>query len=362
MGSMGAAAPLPQMTWVTDGGARTPTDRSGRIHHVDVRFLADETLPRTDVVIVDVDLRNPATVSQVRRLMTGIDSATRTIMAVERGSRVCKVQAYGLGASEVIGRPIERQELKACLERQATLPAGTATTLAGASPALLGTIETSANALRDIFAAFETKGELNLPTLAVTSDFVIDAVSQSGYAEWISTVRRHHEGTYQHCLIVTGTVALFACKTGMRRQDADTLTIAALLHDIGKADVPLAILDKPCKLDEEERAAIRRHPVTGHAYLLKQPGLAPAVLDAVLHHHEFLDGTGYPHGLRGSEIHDLTRIVTICDVYSALLERRSYKPPMAPRSAMKILFQMATAGKVELALVNALNGALGLQS
>jgi putative nucleotidyltransferase with HDIG domain len=348
------------MIWVTDRRREAIPDRSERVRHVDVRSLPEHPLPPTETLIIDVDLRDPAMVTEVRRLMRDMPGATRKIIAVERGSRVSMVQAYGLGASDLIGRPIAREELRACLARGAAAPAESAIAGAGTTPASAQASQAAAVALSNMFAAFNTGAALNLPTLAASGRFVVDAVLQGGHAEWLSTVRRYHHGTYQHCLIVTGTVALFACHTGMRRQDVDTLTLAALLHDIGKADVPLAILDKPGKLDEAEMAAIRRHPAAGHAYLAGQPDLTPAILDCVLHHHELLDGSGYPDGLYGGEICDLTRIVTICDVYSALIERRSYKEPMAPRAALEVLLGMAEAGKIELALVRALGAALSI--
>src|SRR5687767_13496117 len=91
-----ADAPATRMIWVTDRGGDAIPDRSGRVRHIDVRSLPEEALPPADVLIVDVDLRDPAIVTEVRRLMKGMPGATRKIMAVERGSRVSMVQAYGL--------------------------------------------------------------------------------------------------------------------------------------------------------------------------------------------------------------------------------------------------------------------------
>lgn len=85
-----------------------------------------------------------------------------------------------------------------------------------------------------------------------------------------------------------------------------------------------------------------------------QANVSEQVLDAVLHHHEFLDGSGYPHGLRGAQIKDLTRILTVCDIYAALVEERPYKVPMPPAAALQTLNDMAEEGKVEGALVHAL--------
>ncbi len=79
------------------------------------------------------------------------------------------------------------------------------------------------------------------------------------------------------------------------------------------------------------------------------PGLSDDILDMVLHHHEYLDGSGYPHGLKGDQISDLSRLITIADVYAALIEQRSYKPALSGAQAFKIL--QAMGPKLDAALV-----------
>ena len=96
---------------------------------------------------------------------------------------------------------------------------------------------------------------------------------------------------------------------------------------------------------------MRGHPVIGYKMLVKQGGLRPEVLAAVRSHHEYLDGSGYPDGLKDAEIGDIVRMITICDIYAALIERRSYKPPMAPDQAYGMLVLMGT--KLDAALVRA---------
>ena len=182
--------------------------------------------------------------------------------------------------------------------------------------------------------------------------------SNIGVNEWLSTVRAYHHTTFQHILIVTGLACSFATAMGMRRGDIEKLTIAGLLHDIGKVDIPAAILDKPGKLTPEEFDVIRTHPLAGYRFLSRQGGIDEDVLDAILHHHEFLNGTGYPDGLSGDQIRDLTRILTVCDIMGALLERRSYKEPFSVTESLSILLQMANDGKVEKVLVHALSRTL----
>jgi HD-GYP domain-containing protein (c-di-GMP phosphodiesterase class II) len=92
----------------------------------------------------------------------------------------------------------------------------------------------------------------------------------------------------------------------------------------------------------------------GYDYLCTQNIVGPETLQAVRHHHEYLDGSGYPDGLTAPQINDLTRILTICDVYGALLEQRAYRVPKSPEMALNILTGMARDGKVEYELVRAL--------
>lgn len=180
---------------------------------------------------------------------------------------------------------------------------------------------------------------------------MIDAIQSHGVGVWIETVRRHHDATYQHCMLVNGVTAAFVSSLGFNRGDALRVTLAATLHDIGKASIPLDILDCPTRLTPEQFAVIKTHPGEAVRMLADQPEIPAAVLDAVEHHHEYLDGSGYPHAIQGAKVKDLTRILTICDIFAALVEHRSYKPTMPPADAYEILVGMT--GKLDPALVRA---------
>jgi putative nucleotidyltransferase with HDIG domain len=158
-------------------------------------------------------------------------------------------------------------------------------------------------------------------------DEILKAIKQSSLREWLSTVGRHHTHTYRHCLFVTGFAVAFAQHLGMRENDQRRLARAALLHDVGKAFIPVAILDKSGKLNDEEKDKIRQHARLGYEALLEQGGFPPEMLDVVLHHHELLDGSGYPDGLRGDRISDIVRLTTIVDIHAALVEKRAYRLP-----------------------------------
>ena len=180
---------------------------------------------------------------------------------------------------------------------------------------------------------------------------IADSIAEDGLSDWLDAVRRHHEGTYQHCLLVTGVAVDFGLSLGLPRVDIERLHSAAMFHDIGKARIPLAVLDKPGRLDPAERALIETHPAVGYDVLKGNAGISPEILDAVRHHHEFLDGSGYPDGLCANSICDVVRILTISDIFAALIEERRYKPSMPKDQAYAIVQGMH--GKLEVPLVNA---------
>lgn len=111
---------------------------------------------------------------------------------------------------------------------------------------------------------------------------------------------------------------------GLDERTLQSLEVAALLHDIGKVGIPDAILRKPTKLDPEEYALIKKHPEYGWAVLRGLPGFESAALD-ILHHHESVDGSSYPAGLRNSEIPIVSRIVCVIDAYDAMVSSRPYR-------------------------------------
>jgi putative nucleotidyltransferase with HDIG domain len=180
---------------------------------------------------------------------------------------------------------------------------------------------------------------------------IADSVAEDGFSNWLDTVRRHHEGTYQHCLLVTGTAVAFGLNLGLAKVDIERLYSAAMFHDIGKAKIPIAVLDKPGRLDARERAVIETHPAAGYDALKGTSGVSPEILDAIRHHHEYLDGSGYPDALCASNISDMVRILTISDIFAALIEDRRYRPSMPRAQAYEILCGMR--GKLESPLVSA---------
>jgi hypothetical protein len=124
---------------------------------------------------------------------------------------------------------------------------------------------------------------------------------------------------------------------GLSPERLRTLAAGALLHDIGKLSVPLAILRKPGALDKAEFEQIKRHPTAGHRLLERLGGFSLGVRRLVLSHHERLDGSGYPHGLSDAQLDLETCILAVCDVYDALISTRVYREAWTHERASHLL-------------------------
>lgn len=216
---------------------------------------------------------------------------------------------------------------------------------------IAASIASGLTTLEQAFHTLEVAVDLDTPATILASQQIVDAVELVGLEDWLMVLRTSHMDTCQHCMAVAGVAAWFGLKAGLVREDTVRLTLAAMLHDIGKAVVPLSILNKPGPLTPEELIIVRRHPRDGYEHLKVHSAVEPPVMFTVRDHHEMLDGSGYPEQLRGDAIDDITRIVTICDVYAAVVERRSYKPARPPREGLRVLNEMVETGKLDAGLV-----------
>jgi len=140
----------------------------------------------------------------------------------------------------------------------------------------------------------------------------------------------HHSGRVTQLALRLGE------SLGLPPDRLRVLEFAALLHDVGKIGVPEAILLKPGPLDVGERAVMQEHPVRS-AQIVSQVGRLAEVAGIVRHHHERMDGTGYPDGLAGDAIHPLSRLIAVADVYEALTAHRAYRPAFTHAKAREIL-------------------------
>ena len=334
--------------FVTDEPSKLPAIRAmlEPQFHVVPRLLGDSAAQASlhGVLMVDVDLRQMVRVEQLRLALQQLTSIPEKVFVVHNRARSMVSQAYALGATAIVSRA---KEIIAKLVQ-----------IEAAAKALSDAADPSAEpdggcaaAYASLFSAARAGKAISLSDAERATAQIINSIQQNGLTAWLDEVRRYHEGTFQHCLLVTGVAVGFALDIGFSELDVSRLGMAATLHDIGKARIPLSILDKPGRLDPDEDEIMRRHPAIGHELLKGISDISPEVLDGVRHHHEYLDGSGYPDGLTAPEISDIVRLLTISDIFAALIESRPYRPPMPRHAAYEILRGMD--GKLEGSLVKA---------
>ena len=171
-------------------------------------------------------------------------------------------------------------------------------------------------------------------------DEITDSVSRNpGALISVARLKRHDDYTYMHSVAVCGMMISLGRQMELKPALIKRIGLAGMLHDLGKAMVPLEVLNKPGKLTEAEFAIMKTHPEQGHALLVEGGSAGPVVLDVCLHHHEKFDGTGYPHGLAGDKISLVARMGAVCDVYDAITSVRPYNKGWDPGEALRRMAQ-----------------------
>ena len=163
--------------------------------------------------------------------------------------------------------------------------------------------------------------------------------------------------TYMHSVAVCAMMVGLAKQLGLSEMETRSAGMAGLMHDIGKALMPMDVLNKPGKLTESEFNVIKTHPFEGHRLLLGGPKVDAMVLDVCLHHHEKTDGSGYPKGFQADQISLFAKMGAVCDVYDAITSNRPYKSGWDPAESLRKMAEWANGhfdGKVFQAFVKSL--------
>ncbi|MDE1893156.1 MAG: HD-GYP domain-containing protein [Xanthomonadaceae bacterium] len=178
---------------------------------------------------------------------------------------------------------------------------------------------------------------------ALSMDAAVEIVEEVGHSitsnpEAILSVlrlKKKDDYTYLHSVAVAALMMALGRRLGIEGEPLRELGMAGLLHDIGKVGVADAVLNKPGRLSPLEMISVRLHPVLGWDILCQQPGTSKVVLDVCLHHHEKVDGNGYPDKLSGDDLSRAARMGAICDVYDAITSERCYKDAWQPAEAIR---------------------------
>ena len=205
--------------------------------------------------------------------------------------------------------------------------------------------------VKDLFKNIFNGNNIDFEQVTSISDDIFKNLDEIYIAvESISEFKEFDEYTYIHSFNVALYSMLLAQWLELSKADIEDLVKAAFLHDIGKARIDDSILNKHDKFTYEEFAEMRNHPQYGYDICKGMNGVSDRVKEAVLSHHENIDGSGYPNGKKGDEISLFARIIAVCDVYDAITSKKVYKDKVTPFEAFDEIMQ-AGYGKLDTGII-----------
>lgn len=177
-------------------------------------------------------------------------------------------------------------------------------------------------------------------------------LNEGSAVESLMKITAHDYYTHTHSLNVSIYTLSLGVFLGIKGRDLEVLGMAAVLHDLGKSKIDYEIINKNGKLSDEEFAHMKCHPAFGHEIALKLGIDDERILSGIRHHHEKIQGGGYPDNLKGEQISYFARIIGVCDVFDALSTKRSYKDPMSSFESL-LLMKQQMSEHLDMDIVNA---------
>jgi len=209
------------------------------------------------------------------------------------------------------------------------------------NPVQKGLLRVTRHSVAKLADMAQGKAPIDNSVLTACSSSLVEAARGNDLTSALELLKGHHNYTFVHALKVASFMTIFAGAVGVSRQDMELLAQAGLMHDVGKSLTPVALLNKPGRLEGEEWDVMQRHAILSAEVLRDKMEANETMINVAERHHERLDGSGYPFGLKGTEIDDMSLICAIADVYSALTDKRAYKRAMSQDEAFAIMDGMA---------------------
>ncbi len=310
------------------------------------------------LAVINIHLENPDNVKKTATCINKLPDIP-VLFLVNDLNHPSTLKANELGADRILRRPAglydavkESQELQALDTCLAEYIQKSTQNLWIELPANEREALQQVNSVNNEVVEAILSGErIPVDRVATCCDQLISSLNEACIGDWLDAVKTHHSYTHRHSITVTGLAIAFGMHFNMPKNEISKLATGGLMHDIGKIKIPLAILDKPGKLNEQEMDLIKSHPVHSAEILRMDDQFDDFIIDLALYHHEMLDGSGYPEGLSGKQISDSVRMLTIIDIFSALVDQRAYKKSMTGEEALNIMEKME--GKLDLELLRA---------
>ena len=184
-----------------------------------------------------------------------------------------------------------------------------------------------------------TGGSIDTEKVSLASKTLVGSVFRNVDALLsLTALKDYSEHTYTHSVNVCILILAIAHASGVTEEEAGDIGVGGLLHDVGKAKIPLSILDKPGPLTDQERKAILSHPLFSEEILKEKGDISEPAIAIAVQHHEKVNGSGYPRGLTGDQMHPFASMAAVADVYDALTAARPYKPGLPPHIALRVVF------------------------
>lgn len=196
--------------------------------------------------------------------------------------------------------------------------------------------------------------------LPLVADIADSVARNPGAIVSLARLKTSDDYTFMHSVAVCALMVSLGRQLGLGEADCREAGLAGLVHDLGKALMPPDVLNKPGALTSQEFAIMKGHPEAGHRMLLEGKGVGEVPLDVCLHHHEKVNGKGYPHGLKGDEISLFARMGAVCDVYDAITSNRPYKAGWDPADSIQKMAQWAKDGHFDERIFQAFVKSIGI--
>lgn len=177
-------------------------------------------------------------------------------------------------------------------------------------------------------------------TVHIANDLMSAIENNDAVAIDIGALKTSDEYTFKHSVDVATIAMVLAKQQGFSKKQIHEIGVCGLLHDIGKTKVPLEILNKPGRLDDDEFAIMKQHSVYGYKMIKDRPEYTPAISLGILQHHEKINGKGYPMNVSADKITKYAKILSVADIYDALVTERPYKKAFSQRAAVEMIMSM----------------------
>ncbi len=290
--------------------------------------VLDEKIPPDGGMALLQKIRQFPALAHVHVILTTVDETSSILDSPPPGIDACLLKPY---RRSLLLQTISQQVNKTTEEAWQHI-----------EPLQRAALEKTLNSFHRISDLIEEGEPLPYGEVRESCEPLVEAVSRNDYKQILRGVQGHDNYSYVHSLRVATLLALFGHTIGIGRDQRGLLAVGGLLHDVGKMSIPHEILNKPGRLEGKDWETMRSHVQRTVDFLDNSPDIPHGILTIAAQHHEKLDGSGYPNGLKGGELNELARMAAIVDIFGALTDRRIYRPPLSAEEAIMLMKTMDT--------------------